>query len=151
MARPRVTHGMSKTPEWNVWDSMQQRCTNPRHKSYADYGGRGIRVLWSSFEEFYADMGLRPSAKHSIDRRDVNGHYCKDNCRWATPSEQGQNKRSNRILTFNGVSQSISLWARQVGITHFTLHARLDRGWSVEKALTTPLHTQRKEVAHAAH
>lgn len=89
------THKMSKTIEYRVWIDMHARCGNPKHKRFADWGGRGIKVSdrWNSFENFFADMGRRPSAKHSIDRRLNNGNYELENCRWATRSQQQQNKR----------------------------------------------------------
>lgn len=91
-----TTHGMTKTPEYAAWDSLRQRCKNKTSSAYKDYGGRGIKVCdrWlHSFENFYSDMGPRPSSSHSIDRVDNNGDYTPDNCRWATTKEQGGNKR----------------------------------------------------------
>lgn len=89
--------------EHRIWSGMVNRCTNANNYSFAKYGGRGIRVCerWvSSFANFLADMGERPSSTHSIDRIDVNGHYEPSNCRWATPAEQARNKR-NTILTID--------------------------------------------------
>lgn len=89
-------HGMCKSPEYNSWDAMIQRCRNPLGKNYHHYGGRGITVCerWlSSFENFYADMGPKPTPKHSIDRINNDGNYEPGNCRWATQSEQNFNKR----------------------------------------------------------
>lgn len=96
-----TTHGMTKTPEFKVWDSMLQRCTNPKHAAYHRYGGRGIKICkrWrNSFENFYADMGLRPSPKHSIERIDNDRGYSPWNCKWATSKEQAANKRSAWIM-----------------------------------------------------
>lgn len=92
----QTTHGRSQTPEYRTWAHMHQRCTNPKHKRFADWGGRGIKVCdrWQSFEAFLEDMGERPSAGHSIDRENNDGNYEPGNCRWATRSQQQSNKRS---------------------------------------------------------
>lgn len=83
-------------PEYRVWKQMKERCYNEKHRSYPSYGGRGIRVctVWlNSFEDFLRDMGPRPSPEMTLDRKNPNGHYEKNNCRWATPEEQANNKR----------------------------------------------------------
>jgi hypothetical protein len=98
----RVTHGMTKTKEYTIWQGLRERCNNPNKFGYKDYGGRGIKVCerWDiSFENFYADMGERPSPGHSIDRIDVNGDYKPTNCRWATQSEQNLNRRVGKITS----------------------------------------------------
>jgi hypothetical protein len=90
-------HGGSKLPEYQIWSAMIQRCLNPNNKRYKDYGGRGIKVCdrWLEFENFYEDIGPRPTPEHVIDRINNDGPYEKSNCRWATPSESARNKFRN--------------------------------------------------------
>ncbi len=128
--------------ERQTWRRMLERCNNPNHIEYARYGGRGIAVCpeWRhSYEAFVAHVGLRPSAGHSIDRIDVNKGYEPGNVRWATTAEQQRNKRNNRVLSFDGRSQCMVDWTAELGLPPGRLHGRLKSGWSVERALTTPL------------
>lgn len=133
-----------KISEYAIWISMKDRCRNPKHHAYKNYGGRGIKVCerWAtSFEDFLTDIGARPSPKHSLDRHpDPNGDYEPGNVRWATRKEQARNMRSNRPLTFRGETRLMIEWAEITGINYYALSARLNRsGWSVERALTEPL------------
>jgi hypothetical protein len=133
-AESRVrSHGKSESAEYKIWASMIQRCTKP----VKNYGARGIKVCvrWRKFENFYADMGPRPSPKHSIDRIDNDGNYEPSNCRWATRSEQAFNRRARSAITFAGRTQSMAQWAREVGIPRVTLFQRLQKGWPLEKAI----------------
>jgi len=133
------THGRTKTAEHNTWLKMKARCENNADKSWHRYGGRGITVCaeWAnSFEAFYADMGPRPSSAHSIERNDNDGNYCPENCRWATKTEQANNRRSSRIVEFDGVQKTVAEWARDVGMSPLLLRRRIEDGWSIEDALT---------------
>lgn len=89
-----VKHSVS--PEWYAWQHMKQRCQNRNNADYAKYGGRGIKVCqaWETFINFFQDMGERPSAKHSLERKDTNGDYTPENCKWATKWEQNCNRQS---------------------------------------------------------
>lgn len=137
------THGLWRRPEYKTWENAIQRCTNPNHSSYERYGGRGIRVCeeWrDSFLAFFEHVGPRPSPAHSIDRIDNDGDYEPGNVRWATDREQRANTRRTRRLTFQGRTQSLAMWAQEMGIRKSTLHYRfVCLGWSAERALTTPV------------
>jgi hypothetical protein len=138
-----TTHGDSKVGRLHhlyiVWCGMKQRCEETTYKHYDRWGGRGIRVLWKCYEDFKSDMVLTYRPGLQIERKDNDGHYCKDNCVWATPLEQSLNRRSNVLLEFNGQRLHISQWAKKLGMLRATLEHRIYRGWSVEKALTTPV------------
>lgn len=127
-----------KSVEYNTWRNIRQRCRNPKQKKFAYYGSRGIAVCerWDKFENFLADMGRRPPWKHTLDRIDPNKGYEPGNCRWATWTEQQNNKRNSRTLTLNGRTQTVADWAREIGVNPFTIYSRLDMGWSVDRALT---------------
>jgi hypothetical protein len=135
------THGLTKTPEFHVWVALKDRCYNPNVRNFHRYGGRGITVCdaWrDSFETFYKDMGPRPSAEHSIERRNNDGPYSRDNCYWATRLEQARNTSHNRYITLNGITKCLKEWLTIVRMGDSTFRARTARGWSEEKALTTP-------------
>lgn len=133
-------HGLRRTLEYGIWANIKSRCTNPNDQAFEYYGGRGIKICdrWLRFENFLEDMGKRPSSKSTLDRKDNNGDYEKSNCRWITMKEQCNNRRSNRILSFNGKSQNISQWAKELNIQAALISLRLGRGWSVEEALSKP-------------
>jgi hypothetical protein len=135
-----ASHKSKVTGEYGTWVSMRKRCLNPAHAQYLAYGGRGITICdrWNDFETFYADMGAKPSPKHSLDRIDNNGNYEPGNCRWATAKEQQNNKRDNLVVCAFGKKQTCSEWAREYGLNRAALSQRLRAGWDVERALTTP-------------
>lgn len=138
---PPRTHGRSHTPEYTCWQRAKSRCFNERDKHYADYGGRGITMCdrWrDSFEAFLADLGPRPSPKHSIDRKNNDGHYEPDNCRWADPFEQANNTRRNRVVSAAGEQRTVSEWERLNRTTPGRIKHRLHSGWSAERAVSDP-------------
>lgn len=147
-------HGKSttkrvKSPEYECWQGMKRRCFNKNNGEYKRYGERGIRVCdnWkNNFKQFYTDMGSRPTKDHSIDRIDVNGDYCKENCRWATIEEQNRNKRDNHYLEYKGEKRIVNDWAKIYNIRQQTILKRLNRGWTVEETLTLPPKTQIRKV-----
>jgi hypothetical protein len=147
MARPK-THGLTDSRTYKTWVSMRERCTNPNNDGYYNYGGAGISVCarWmSSFEAFWADMGERPP-NMTLDRIDSAAGYSPENCRWATPKQQANNMRTNRLLTLDGETKTMSEWAEAIGIRVQTLHERIKRGWDVRRALTQPVQKRAKSI-----
>jgi len=155
------THGLRRHPLYKKWCGIKERCSNPNHKHWKDYGGRGIGVCrgWAeSFESFLADVGAPPTRRHSIDRRDNDRGYdcghCDDcisrgaapNWRWATMPEQVRNSRTAHVVEHDGVSQCIADWATTTGIAASTISFRLRSGWSTSRALTEPVGPQRPKT-----
>ena len=128
-----------------AWGQMISRCYDPKHPKYPRYGGRGIRVCdrWICRRLFIEDMGERPKGK-SLDRIDNNGDYCPENCKWSSDVEQAHNRENNRNLTLNGESHCITEWSRITGIGRKTISKRLDSGWTISQALSTPVSKSRK-------
>lgn len=122
---------------------MKQRCEYPKHNRFKNYGGRGIKILWKSFDEFKNDMYpsyfISNQGGVSIDRIDPNGHYCKENCRWVSLWQQNLNRTNNNLLTYRGKTNPLTQWAREKGFKRGLLENRLKRGWSVKKSLETPV------------
>jgi hypothetical protein len=143
-----TTHGMSNSPEYQSWSTMIRRCTNPDDQAYSDYGRRGITICerWrNSFEAFYQDMGSRPNLYYTLDRRENDKGYYKDNCRWATKQEQANNTRNNVFYEYKGNQYSIQQLiklpeAKESGVTFKTLDARIRTGgWTIVKAICEPV------------
>jgi len=128
--------------EYNTWFGMKSRCYNKNAHNYKYYGGKGVKVCgwWiNSFENFLNDMGKRPSPKHSIDRKDNDGNYEPDNCRWATRYQQSNNQSHTRFFKYKGKKHTVSNIAGITGLNRLTVNSRLSRGWSIQKILNTPV------------
>ena len=138
-----IKHGQAGTLTYQRWKSMWQRLRNPRRARY--YGNVTCCERWQSFEQFYADMGECPVG-HTLDRINNERGYEPGNCRWATMAQQNVNRSSAVTLTHAGKSQCVADWARELGVTANLLRQRIYLGWSVERALTTPV-KQRKASA----
>ena len=125
-----ATHGLRHRPEYNVYIAAQRRCWNPNNPAYRNYGGRGIQFLFDSFKEFLDHIGARPTAKHTLDRIDNNGHYAKGNVRWVTRDVQATNMRTNRWITYEGRTHTVTQWAKITGIHAETIRCRtVKSGW----------------------
>jgi len=147
--RSNARHGMSASRTYNIWRLIKYRCESPASKDYVRYGGRGIKLCreWSEdFVNFLQDMGEAPVGMQ-IDRIDNDKGYQKDNCRWTTPVEQANNRRTCRPLTYKGETKPVKQWAKEFGIEWKTLAYRLRAGWPPEKALNTPSLIPRKKDA----
>lgn len=134
--------GLSRSREYQAWNNMIRRCHDPKNSKYLYYGGSGISVCerWrSSFQDFLADMGNRPSPAHSIDRIDRTGNYEPGNCRWTTIHIQMRNRRNNIYATIDGVTMTLAEWGRRYGKTKSMIWHRINKmGMTPEQAITSP-------------
>ena len=140
---PAYTHGHTTgkfSPEYHTWSGMWQRCTNPNRKAYKYYGGRGITIdpRWKSFEKFLQDMGPRPPGT-SLDRIDNDSMYCKQNCRWATTTQQARNSSQSTWVTLEGETLRLVDWCEVLRVSINTVRARVKyQGMTYVEALTKP-------------
>lgn len=154
-----LTHGKSKTKLYQIWKNMDTRCNHKHNKNYPQYGGRGITCNWDTYEKFEKDMNesyLESVAIHgtqntTIDRIDVNGNYCKENCRWATRYEQSINRRNSNMVTIDEITKNISVWASELGISTNSFQYRLKNKWEKEDLLhkgkfLANMYTKRKKI-----
>jgi hypothetical protein len=139
LQKEKTTHGRTGTPEYVAWAHIIQRCENPNNKSYGTYGGNGVRVCkdWrESFDQFFADMGERPSTEHSIDRIDPTGDYEPVNCRWLLNSKQSANRRTNIYVEHNGQRLCLADYCRAVGLSYKTASYRRNvLGWPLSRTI----------------
>ena len=145
----QIRHGMTKEPLYQVWNAMKARCSQENYKSYDRYGGRGITVCQEWVHDFLAFRSWAQlngwQAGLEIDRIDNDGGYTPENCRCVTSRENCRNKSNNVVLELNGERHTIVEWAEQLGVRKGLIAERLSRlGWSVERALTTPVTSSSK-------
>ena len=134
-------HGYAHTPMYNVWLGIKERCLNPNNSSYKNYGGRGITICddWMDYKNFHRDMAPTYKTGLTLERIDNEKGYCEDNCIWADRNVQGNNKRNNHFIRFKGEVGTISQMARKYDLHPSIVQGRLYKGWSVKKALLTPV------------
>lgn len=146
--------GESNTRLYLVYAAIVKRTTSKQYKTYYLYGGRGIKMCdewlndYQTFKKWSYENGYDDNAPKyalTIDRIDNNKGYNPDNCRWVSMKEQNNNTRRNRFITYNGVTKTLQQWCDELNIPTTTMFCRLNRGWSVEKALNTPSRSYSKE------
>ena len=148
------THNASNTRLYHIWTCMKDRCYNPKNKKYKDYGGRGIIICdewindFEAFANWAYDNGYIENVSRgecTIDRIDVNGNYCQQNCRWVNQKVQTNNKRNNHYITYNGETHTVTEWNNILGYKKGVLSRRIFSGWSIEDAFTKPVKSNSKK------
>ena len=136
------THRDTNNPLWRLWCTVKNRCNNPNNHKYSNYGGRGIKVCpewetnYPAFREWCVTNGYEKGL--TIERKDVNGDYSPANCIFATQKIQQNNRTNNHLITYEGVTKTLSQWAEHLNMGYKMLEHRINRGWSVEDAFTIP-------------
>ena len=149
------TKGGRKTTTFRCWQGILERCYNKKKAGFKYYGERGIKVCkrWRKFANFLADMGEKPAGL-TIERIDNNGDYAPENCKWATRKEQTRNTTRSRLINFNGKTQCLTDWEKELGFSKWAIGKRLSSGWRITRALETPhikfLKIRRQEIAETA-
>lgn len=130
--------GGKMSPEYQSWRAMIQRCTNPKNNRFEYYGSRGISICerWMNFANFFEDMGTKPTERHSIERKDNEKGYSKENCKWGTIQEQARNKTTSRRITIDGETLHVKEWSLRGGVSASLIWARLRLlGWDPKRAV----------------
>lgn len=140
---PNYKHGGKGTRLWSIYNGMKSRCNNPNVPAYKFYGGRGITVCSEWLDSFpkFRDWALANGYRDdlTLDRKDTNGNYSPDNCRWSTKKEQALNTRRNHLVTISGVTKPLSVWCELYSINYKTVRDRLKRGWDYQSAIIKPI------------
>lgn len=142
-----TTHGLSNTRGYRAWADMLKRCRDTKRHDWLNYGGRGITVCerWNDFKLFFADMGPAPAGA-SIDRIDNDKGYAPENCRWATPKEQANNRRSNIRISYEGATRTLTEWAEKFGVPSHMVLKRYYRGWQPPQLFMPPTRDGKRET-----
>lgn len=150
--RFKTKHGMYGTRLYHIWNGFTGRCFNPKNKDYENYGGRGITVCedWknpTSFFDWAISNGY--SDTFTLDRKDTNGPYSPENCRWITSAQQQRNRRNNHKISYNGEEHCLAEWAEITGMPSKTILSRIRRGWDIADALFNPAHVKKRRASGA--
>ena len=138
------THGMAKSPEYTAYQNARNRCQRPADPRYYTYGARGVEFRFTSFEEFYAEIGPRPEGM-TVDRINTDGHYEPGNIQWSTPIEQVRNRTNTRHITIGGVTKPLKAWCEETGQNYKRAWERITYGgWEPERAIAAPAGPQSK-------
>jgi len=137
----KIKTGKSRTTTFSSWDSMIQRCYNGNNGEFKNYGGRGISVCerWHTFANFLYDMGEKTITNYTIERINNDGNYEPQNCKWATLKENCRNRRTNRLITYDGTTKCLIEWAEILNMKFSTLSKRIKRWDDIERAFTQPV------------
>jgi hypothetical protein len=139
ISRGKMRHGDAthshRAPEYRIWSLIIQRCTNQNNPAYPAYGGRGIKVCrrWMKYTNFITDMGRRPAPHLTVDRIDNDKGYSLKNCRWATRSDQMNNHRRTRRITYRGRTQTLKAWSEETGLRRGLIARRIHDGWDLDR------------------
>ena len=147
----QVKHGLCHTRLYGIWKAMKRRCYAEHAPNYKWYGARGIKMCdkWKNdFQAFYDwAMSHGYSDDLTIERKDLEGNYCPENCAWFTVKQQANNRHNNTRITAFGKTQTLQQWADETGIDYRNISRRIKRGWSVKRALTEPTHKIRRKIS----
>ena len=144
---PNYKHGGKGTRMWSIYCGMKSRCYNPNFPAYKYYGGRGIVICdewlndFAQFRDWATSSGYNDDL--TLDRKDTNGNYCPDNCRWSTRKEQALNTRRNHLVTMCDTTKPLSVWCELYSINYKTVRDRLKRGWDYQSAITKPIRNKK--------
>ena len=148
-AKPTLRHNMSNSKLYRTWAAVKRRCNTPSDKNYKNYGGRGIKMCeeWNNSFEAFMNWAISNGYSDSltIERIDVNGNYCPENCTWIPANEQQNNRRTCYSITYNGKTQTLIDWCSELNLPYKLIHNRIHKlGWKFERAISEPVHIEKR-------